>query len=454
MASLCLLRTFILALTFIVSPVFGDSQVIVRDEKGFPACLENVDGKNLFLKYSRRSLTRNIRYVFSRNACTTHNRPVFNWKELSDEVKQKLSPDIQWELTQIAQKATEFRDERTASEFIDNRNIRTFTRELNRELTPKYGPIFSAEVFRELEERKPGNREFRKYVLDELRKSSFSDKPFETQKESVKIIVSFGLGWSDDYGIAAPYYIKDFLSDIESMGLEVVYLKKNPFGMIRNNVNRIVPQIEAELSKEKKVIFLSLCKGTPELFSALAQISPELKQKIIGHVNLSGMLSGTFFADITMSVLIPRLLSPFLKIIPVKEIRDAGKMASSTNYMKSSVIAQTLEEVKGKLMDNVPTVNVTGAPMSNRVMNNGSPMGAILKYNSWQKFLVSATDGFIELPHTLVPEDLAPNQVSLVIDSTHMLSDGYLEEFALSDRSTRRRLYQSIVGHILAKQSL
>jgi hypothetical protein len=105
--------------------------------------------------------------------------------------------------------------------------------------------------------------------------------------------------------------------------------------------------------------------------------------------------------------------------------------------------------VEGRLPENILTVNVTGAPMSDRVMRNGSPMAPILKYNYWQRFLVSANDGFIELPHTLVPEELAPRQVTLVLDSTHMLSDGYLEEFSLNEESVRRRMYQSILHYVL-----
>lgn len=448
-----LLRTFILVLPLLSLPVFGAEGTIHRQDNGFPRCIEKVDGeKNLFFKYSRKTLTRNVRYAFSKRACKSWKKGMsLRWKILDEEVQSLLSETTRFELEQISKKANEFRDERTVSEFIEKRNITEFTRELNRELTPKYGPIFSAEVFRELTERKPGNREFREYVLRELRKKSESE-PFVEFKDKIKVVVSFGLGWSDDFGIAAPYYIKDFLSDIESLGLEVVYLDKNPFGTIKKNVQRILPQLEKELKGEKKVIFLSLCKGTPELLSALALLrDPHLKEKVAGHVNLSGMLTGTFFADIAMSIIIPKLLSPFMKIIPIQEIKDAGKMAGSASYMKSTVIAETLNEVRGQIPDDTLTVNVTGAPMSDRVMKNRSPMGPVLKYNYWQKFLVSANDGFIELPHTLVPEDISSRQVTLVLDSSHMLSDGYLDEFSLSDRDARRALYQSILRFILKK---
>ncbi len=442
------LRLFITLL--LMSPVLasGSELTIVREQGNhFPRCVENFEGKNLLFKWNRRTLTRGVKYSFTHRPCFEWKKSqTLRWKELSPELKSRLPEELRFELEQIALKATEFRVEKTAAEFIDKRNITEFTRELNRELTPKFGPIFSAEVFKELVERKSGNREFRNYVLSFLKQEGITDQP----RPKVTLVVSFGLGWSNEYGIAAPYYIKDFLSDIESLGLEVVYLRKNPFGTIKNNVRRIIPQLEDELKKDKNVILLSLCKGTPEIFSALAEIQdPELKKKIIGHVNLSGMLTGTFFADITMSVLIPKLLSPFLKIIPIREMRDAGKMASSTSYMKSSIIAESLNTVKGKIPEGILTVNVTGAPLSDRIMRNGSPMAPILKYNSWQRFLVSATDGFIELPHTQVPEDLASNQVSLVLDASHMLSDGYLDEFELKDRNNRRKLYQSILSYIL-----
>ncbi len=445
------LLSFIILMVFSLS-VFGEEHGIARDRKGYPRCVENIEGKNLFLKYARRSITRAVRFTYSSAPCrrwkTAH---LTRWKILDQVTKEKLPELIQFQLEQLEKKTIEFREEKTAAEFIDKRNITTYTSELNREITPKYGAIFSAEVFKELVERKPGNREFREYVLNELKKKSAAE-PFSEWKDRVKLVVSFGLGWSDDFGIAAPYYIKDFLADIESLGLEVVYLNKNPFGTVKKNVARIIPQIENELQKDKKIIFLSLCKGTPELLSALASIrDPGLREKIAGHVNLSGMLSGTFFADITMSVIVPKLMSPFLKIIPIKEMRDAGKMASSASYMKSTVISETLSEVKGNIPDDTLTVNVTGAPMSDRVLRNGSPMAPVLKYNYWQKFLVSANDGFIELPHTLISEELAPNQVTLVLDSSHMLADGYLDEHELSKEDARRALYQSILRFILKK---
>lgn len=444
---------FLILMVFSLSAM-GEEQGIFRDKNGYPRCLENVEGKNLFLKYARKSITRTVRFTFSKTPCKNwKHADLTRWKKLDPETRSKLSEPMQFQIEQLEKKATAFRDERTVSEFIDKRNITSYTRELNRELTPKYGAIFSAEVFKELTERKPGNRDFREYVLGEMKKKPISE-PFTEYKEKVKVVVSFGLGWSDDFRKAAPYYIKEFLSDIESLGLEVVYLDRNPFGTVKNNVRRIIPQLESELQKDKRVILLSLCKGTPELLSALASIkNHELKEKIIGHVNLSGMLSGTFFADIAMSVIVPKLLSPFLKVIPIQTMKDAGRMASSASYMKSTIITETLGDVKGNIPDDIPTVNVTGAPMSDRVLRNGSPMAPVLKYNYWQKFLVSANDGFIELPHTIISEELAPNQVTLVIDSSHMLADGYLDNFELSKQEPRRALYQSILRFILRKSS-
>ncbi len=455
MAMLCLLRTLLLVLPLFSLPVWGSELTIVRQKSNqFPRCVEDFsEGKNLFFKWNRGRVTRTIRYKISHTSCSVRIAGMHGWKILDQNLKSKLPDDLNFELQQIEKSANVLRAEKTAAEYIDANNIQTYTRELNRELTPKYGPIFSTEVFKELLERKSGNKDFRAYVLSALRTPGITDKPFADKKDKLTLVVSFGLGWSDEYGIAAPYYIKDFLADIESLGVEVVYLKKNPFGMIKNNVRRIIPQLEDVLKKDKNVILLSLCKGTPEILSAVSAIQDEsLRKKIIGHVNLSGMLSGTFFADIAMSVLVPKLLSPFLRILPVKSLQDAGRMAGSASYMKSSVITETLNEVTNRIPEGVLTINITGAPMSGRVMKNGSPMAAVLKYNYWQKFLVSANDGFIELPHTLIPDDLSSRQVSLMLDSSHMLSDGYLEEFELRDRDTRRKLYQSIVAFILASQ--
>lgn len=449
MVFVCLLRTFTLVTLLASFSVMGNDLAVHRLPNGFPRCVENIEGRNLFFKWSRKSLTRVIRYIFSDSPCTRRSIRQRGWRILDERTRSLLNEDLRFELSQIEKKANELREEKTVSEFIERRNITRFTRELNRDLTPRFGPIFATEVFKELIEKNGRNRDFRKFVLEELAKREESSEPFAEYRERVKLVVSFGLGWSDDYGKAAPYYIKDFLSDIASMGLEVVYLDKNPFGTIDSNVARITPQLEEELREEKSVILLSLCKGTPELLSALKDIDPALRSKISGHVNLSGMLTGTFFADIARSVTLPKLLSPFMKIIPIKEIKDIARMTDASSFMKSTVVAETLSDVRGVTPENMLTVNVTGAPLSDRVLKNGSPMGPVLKYNYSQKFLISANDGFIELPHTLIPEELAPNQVTLVLDASHMLSDGYLDQYSLSDRSTRRRIYESILRFIL-----
>lgn len=447
---MAILRYLILFLPLLALPARGAE--VAREKKGFPRCVENVAGKNLFLKYSKRSLSRVIRYNLSTKSCSDWRRdpPRSNWKVLDEQTKALVPESLRWELEQIALKTEIFREERTAAEFVDRRNITEYTRELNRELTPKYGPVFSAMVFKELVERKPRNKEFRQYVLSELNKPESQETPFAEYRKDVKLVVSFGLGWSHTFGLGAPVYIRDFLSDIESLGLDVVYLDKNPFGTIEGNVRRMTPQLEEQLKDDRKIILLSLCKGTPELLSALkSSITPETREKIIGHVNLSGMLTGTFFADIARSIFVPRLLSPFLKIFPIKAMQNAAKMAEAATYMKTSIVSETLSDVRGVLSDDTMTVNVTGAPMSNRIMESKSLMAPILKYNSWQKFLVSANDGFIELPHTEIPEELAPRQVSLILDASHMLSDGHLDQHSIGDEATRRKLYQAILRFIL-----
>lgn len=448
MLSLHLSRVLILALSFVALSAAAGPVTVTRNKQSFPTCVEGIEGKNLFLRYARRSLTRTIRYKLSRGSC--HGpRPLLGWKLLGEDLKRSLPEELRFELDQIAKRANEFRRERTAAEFVDRRGITAFTKDLNRELTPRYGAIFSAEVFRELEERKPGNREFRQKVLEDMRKNKASEFN-DDFRQKVKLVVSFGLGWSHDYGDAAPSYIKDFLADIDSLGFEVNYLEKNPFGKITANVDRITPQLEDIFAGEKKVILISLCKGTPELYAGLSRIPQEkLEGKILGHVNLSGMLTGTFFADIGRSVFFPKILAPILKVFPFKSMKDAGRMVSSADFMKSTIVEDTLSEAGPRLPRDILTVNVTGAPFSDRVVKGSSPMAPIIRYNSSQKFLVSANDGFIELPHTLVPETISARQVTLILDASHMLTDGYLEEFELSDPRVRELLYGSILRFIL-----
>ncbi len=448
-------------MAFVLSlPIFASAEErIVRESStNFPRCLEAPQGqKNTFFKWASHSLTRTIKVSYSKAKCSEwqdHLSNVFiSWKKLSDEGRAIFSDELKKDLSQIESKTYSLRSENSAEEFLKNNPIDEYTKETNRELSAKYGNIFSAQIFKAWIESKPRNKNLRKNVIASMTSmKGRDDLNYEQIKNKVTLVVSFGLGWEESYSKMTPAYITDFLSDMKSLGLDIVFLKKKPYASVKSNIDRIVPELSEVLSQGKDIIIVSLCKGTPEILGAEAEIvkigKTEKMGRILGHVNLSGMLSGTFFADIASSVLVPRMLNPFMKIIPSSFAKGLSDMVSSLKFITQQTVEEVVQNAGKDLDPDIFYINITGAPMSDRVLQNGSPMGVIVKYNLLMKFLKSANDGFIEQPTSLIPESISKNQATIVLDSTHLLADGYLDEFELKDQNTRRSLYYSILGEI------
>jgi hypothetical protein len=164
------------------------------------------------------------------------------------------------------------------------------------------------------------------------------------------------------------------------------------------------------------------------------------------------MLSGAIFSDFAKDIVLPKVVAPLMKLIPFDSVRDSARMVDAIEYMKTSVIESTLQTATPDLDKSIFYVNITGAPMTAHVFEGKSPMRPILTYNVRNEFVDSANDGFLEMPSTLIPESVSHNQVSLILDSSHLLSDGMLDEFKIEDENNRRILYYTVVKTILERE--
>lgn len=463
------MKFFIITLTLLFSGTvlaFGKTRQelgdIYRDHNGFPRCYQAKDGAYYF-KWWNQPLTRKIRYykdsdgdcrgAFPQTTKANDSEIVY-WSKYDESKLVDLPLSLKDELAQISQKTNELLPYNSPEKFIEDQGIHDYTLKLNRELSLKYGQIFSAKVFKAFIEKNPKNLEFRKSVLDNFSQRSVIN--FSSLKDKVSIVVSFGLGWEEKYEQATPIYIREFLQDIKSLGLHVRFLKKNPGGSIRSNAEMIKGQIVDELRTKRNIILVSLCKGTPELLLAESKIYSEgredIQGRIIGHVNLSGMLGGTFYSDKANEFLLPKLINPILKLIPLPSAKDTASMYGAIDFMRSDVVEGVLEEAAPLLPKDLLYINITGAPLSSQVLENSSPMIPIVKYTQLGKLTEGANDGFLELPKTLIPETISHNQITFVMDSTHLLGDGVVENFRLTDELIRRSLYSSIIDRIVSEQ--
>jgi hypothetical protein len=430
---------------------------VLRDKQNFPQCVE-LKRFNVFFKWKERTLSRDVYFTTSSFKCSSYNKVVHDrdifWHDFKLEKLTFLDKKIIEEIKQIEQKTNELREHFSVEDYLAANPIKEYTVETNRDLTRKYGQIFSALVFKHLIEQEKSSQELLQKVISDLNNKK-KDNLLPNLKDKVRLVVSFGLGWEEKYSKYTPQYVINFLNDIKSLGLPVTFLSKDPFGTVAGNVQLMIPQVEEILKGKKDIIYISLCKGTPELFAATADVLQRLDQsstaRIIGHVNLSGMLSGAIFSDFAKEIVVPKLVAPLMKLIPFNGIADSAKMVDAIEYMQTSIIEESLESSSPYLTKDIFTINVTGAPMSTKILEGNSPMKPVVKYSAQKLFIDSANDGFLELPSTLIPKNITTNQATLVLDSTHMLSDGSLHGYELGKQEIRRSLYQTVIETIINK---
>lgn len=325
----------------------------------------------------------------------------------------------------------------------------TYSLELNRSLSKTYGQFISAASFKNWVESNESNVAFRDYLTSELQKRDLNGKPFQ-QIKNLKIVISLGLGWREFESPKDPIYVLNFLRDIKSSGLPILFLKREPYGTLNANIAAIIPQLEKELAIEQDIILVSLSKGTPELMSALGTIHSQkkpIKARVKGYVNISGMVGGVSFADKANKLKDLTFLTPLLKAFPATA--ENGKTLGSLSQLSSVAVDRVMKTAYDFIPRETFFINITGLPLSNHIYLGTSPMLEILKIGNKRHIFEGANDGFLEAPRTLVSDSVFPNQVTVVLDSTHLIADGKLGLYGMDDQTNRRVLYQALLKFIL-----
>ena len=341
----------------------------------------------------------------------------------------------------------------TPAELIEDQGLKVFNTEVNKAISMKYGEYFSASAFKAFVEKDPRNFAFKSYVLDVLRQKSKKQKI----PTHLKVIVNTGLGWDTDNYSQQMSHVKNFMDDVRKLGVEVIFLSKFPYAPLEQNIESIKPQLKNLLrNKEDRYILMSLCKGTPELLIATAELvleNPQLKSKIAGFMNMSGMLGGTFFSsdrlDIKSMVEMEKIIDNKLPSPDSFVKYDREQTIWSLPYISNKRIEANLRPVLKVDFGNIPAINVSGAIMSDKMSKRSSPLQMFLIYNQLMNIYSYGNDGFIDVTQTRLPKNMFKNQKSLVIDGSHLLVDGYLAEFDLSQTKNRELFYRGVFESLL-----
>ncbi len=342
----------------------------------------------------------------------------------------------------------------TPEQLVDSAQIKVFNKDLNKVISEHYGAYFSAQTFKAFIEKNEKNKESKNHLLKVL--SGQSSVVKNAKNLPLKIIVNMGLGWdAENYDIQMPH-VKSFIDDIKTLGLEVIFLDKYPYAPIEQNVDSIKPQLRQLLrDQNSKYILMSLCKGTPELVIAFAEIvkaHPEMKNNVVGFMNMSGMLGGTFFSsnrlDIQAIIEIEKLID---RNLPGESFskHDREQTIWSLPFVSPVAIAKNLKTVLDINLGSIPVVNVSGAIMSDKMSKRTSPLQMFLIYNRMMNLYSSANDGFIDVTDTHLPPSMFKNQRSIVLDASHLLVDGFVDQYDLKIKENRLRFYRGVFEVLL-----
>ena len=330
-------------------------------------------------------------------------------------------------------------------QYIRQHNITSYNSKTNQVISNEKGKYFSAKVFKKIIENDPTNTELHKLVQNELAHKILLDKKLT----NTILIINMGLGWDDRDYKNQPEYVQNFINEIKTLGLETIFLERFAYGPIENNIEIIKPQLTKFLKSGKDIIFLSLCKGTPELLISLAEITrdnPELKKPIKGYLNMSGMLGGTFFSKDRLDLNLIQKYDPYIEIGlgPNPKSIDRFLSINALHYMTNKRVQKNLERVGDFQMPELPVINVTGVITSDFMIKKGTPLKMFLTYNNNTKLYPYANDGFLEVSHTLFSKEIFPKERTLLLESTHLLADGNFEQFDLADKKTRIEFYHAL----------
>jgi hypothetical protein len=113
--------------------------------------------------------------------------------------------------------------------------------------------------------------------------------------------------------------------------------------------------------------------------------------------------------------------------------------------MTKARIAQNVAPILNVSFGNIPAINISGALMSNLPIKNNSPLKMFINYNKAMMLYPYANDGFIDVTETRLPLTMFKNQKSIILNSSHLLTDGAFEDLDLTNKPNRLLFYKAVL---------
>lgn len=336
--------------------------------------------------------------------------------------------------------------------------LNSYTYQTNLMLTNKYGKNFSSHVYKHWLLKQKRNISTRATYIKNLRatQKDFQDSLARLEKRTASnaIMINMGLAWKNDPAQEDDQYVLDFLGEIKLGNANIENIVRDEMAWLHINRTTVREAILKRLRSGQNVVAMGISKGTPEILGAVSDAQSTIERencqscgKIIGFINISGMMHGSYLAEYNFINRLAKYEDTMQKFKPLR------KYARFPDAFKSFGREQTERFVAGyksSIPQDIPYLNVV-----NIVPGNGIPASeesVIRPFHVADKrwnLVKGAHDGMVEYPQNEIGSDLAPRHYEIVTDASHLWDDGHTEGMILNNSHNRRVYYVSLFHTIL-----
>jgi hypothetical protein len=319
--------------------------------------------------------------------------------------------------------------------------LESYSREFNYEMSRRFGMEFTALLFERWLERQPGNRELRERILE---RHSTGSAAVGRRYRGVQVYVASGYLEPPDSS-----RVQAFVEDLKALGLQVHSLPQDSTDGVRENSLRIAHYLRGALARGERILLVGASKGAGEALGALAELGDTSGGgRILGHLNLSGTLLGSFLADWATGIVFPAVSYKIRQ-----EARDSGvplqEVWNGLHSQTTSYLEDFMNERKDRLIRGIPYFDVVGIA-SQDVYREESFVrrlrDQLLDTNIFP--LHGANDGYLEYPAMVIPPSWGLWSRQIVFHASHMIYDGSFNGISMQDMDARRRLLAAMMDVI------
>lgn len=439
------------------------------DEGGMPKCIESTGGGSgnglLILWKHYRQYDRKIYAVDVNTAGRGRETSVFScrdWPRVNaddilylaaeidpDRIAAEGLPGYEFDartiraLKQAARGGDVYREEETGEEYLRKNPIGEFTSRLNERLTKKYGPYFVAEIFRAWFENRGRNPDVKARLLRHLEQLKKNPSAAKLEQRYAGILVLMAPGYLE---APATSRVKAFVEILRKSGIQTEMLQTDTTASVADNATRIARQIEQYLQQGRKLIVAGASKGVPEVLGALTELRPSGGGQILGMLNISGTVLGSYLVDWGLQL-------PLFPFVRGKIIDEAEKSGIPVGDVRPGFESQGTRFLEGyfkgrraQLPGNIPYFQVIGAPDFTVSKEDGFARQLreeLLDTRFFPKH--AANDGMIEFPRTLIPESWVPVSYGVAINASHAIFDGTYHGHSLTEEKSREAVVRALM---------